>query len=86
MSDPKSSSPAGRRCSAERHPLLLVEQFGDEALELGGILDLVFGLATDRPAQAVLLAEVLQVVAVGEAVVAQNGAVALELAHAAVGF
>ena len=33
---------------------------GDEALEFGGILDLVLGLAEHQPEQAMLLAEVLQ--------------------------
>ena len=46
--------------STEGHPLLLVEQVGDEALELGGILNLVLGLAKHQAEQAVLLAEVLQ--------------------------
>lgn len=46
--------------STEGHPLLLVEQVGDEALELGAILDLVLGLAKHQAEQAVLLAKVLQ--------------------------
>jgi hypothetical protein len=70
---------------AEGHPLLLVEQVGDQAFELGGILDLVLGLAEHQPQQAVLLAQVLKHAAVlgfqFHAVLAHEGAPVVALGH-----
>jgi hypothetical protein len=63
---------------ADADPLLLVDEVGDQALELGRVLDLVLGLAEDDAEEAVLLAQVLE----GGAVVAlQVGAVALDEAR-----
>jgi len=42
------------------HPLLLVDEVADEALELGRVLDAVLRLAEDEAEQPVLAAEMLQ--------------------------
>ena len=46
------------------HPTLLIEQIGNQPFELGGVLDLVLGLAEHQPKQAMLFAEMLQDAAV----------------------
>lgn len=70
---------------AEDHPALLIEEIGDQALEFGGILDLVLGLAEHQPEQAVLFAEVLQNAAVLgfqlHAVFPHQGAPVVALGH-----
>jgi hypothetical protein len=70
---------------AEDHPALLIEQVGDQAVEFGGILDLVLGLAEHQPEQAVLFAEVLQDAAVLgfqlHAVLSHQGAPVVAIRH-----
>ena len=41
----------------ERHPLFFLNEIRDQALQLGGVLNLVLGLAEDHPQRSGLLAQ-----------------------------